>query len=259
MPYSFIQYSAGGSTAQFAIPFPYISRDHVKVYIDGVEDEAKTFASPSIVQTSTTPVALSVVEVRRATPKETPVVDFSDASTLTARNLDNIALQFLYLSQEAQDTADTSLLLASDGTYNALNRRIKNVGTPSSSADAATKAYVDTGLAGLMAATTAEADRAEAEADDAETSATAAAVSEGNAEAQVGLAAAHVATAAGHVTSAEGFRDEAEGFRDECSTSAIAAAASALEAAGYTSGFVVTAELTAAVSKQRAFSFFNSP
>ncbi|CAB4165276.1 Bacteriophage T7 tail fibre protein [uncultured Caudovirales phage] len=238
MSYSFVQYSAGGVTNQWSVTFPYISRDHVKAYINGVEDTSKTWASGTIIQTSTTPTAGAVVELRRLTPKTAPVVDFSDASTLTASNLDAMGLQFLYLTQEAKDAVDNSIQLVADGTYDAISHRIKNVTNPTAAQDAATKTYVDTADATTLALATTQVSLAAAQvalattqATNSATSATASATSATASAASATTAAGSVTSAAAQVTLATAQVALATTQAGNSATSATASAASAAAAA----------------------------
>lgn len=210
MALSFVQYVANGSTTQFSVTFPYLTKAHVTVSINGTVDSAKTWVSPTIVQTSTTPANGAIVEVRRTTPNSTPQVDFSDSSTLTASDLDTATTQFLYLSQEAQDAADTSMRLASDGTYDAGTRRIKNVVNPVNAQDVMTKGYMESTY---LPSITASQSAAATSASTASTQATTATTQATTATTQAGIAT----TQAGIATTKAG----------EANASAIAAAASA--------------------------------
>lgn len=239
MPYSFVQYSASGSNAQFAITFPYINRDHVEVSIDGVEDAAFTFVSDTIIQTSTTPSALAVVDVRRVTPKATPAVDFSDSSVLTAGNLDILATQFLYLAQEAEDAVATSLQLSSDGTYDADNHRISMVQPPVNDYDAVPKIYADAiigeaetaAAAAATAAVTPIATAAAASASAASTSASAASTSASTASTGASTASTSASAASTSATAAAASATAAAGSATTASTQASNASASATAAA----------------------------
>lgn len=134
---SFVEYSASGSTAQFAITFGYLDTTHVKVTVDGVADNSLTFPNAATVQLSSTPAAAAVVRVYRETPISSKLTTFSDGSVLTAEDLNNSDLQMLYALQER-------LGFNSDGDgWDALDLVIENLGPPIVDTDAATKKYVD--------------------------------------------------------------------------------------------------------------------
>lgn len=177
MAESFVQYPASGSTDTYSIPFGYLDSSHITVSLDGVSTPF-TFPTASQVQiTSGNPSAGVTVEVRRNTPRANRQVVWQNASNLTETDLNTSDLQLLYITQEAFDAASQALSLVSDGTFDANNKRIKNVATPIEDTDAATKAYADT----AASSTAQDVIDAEAARDAAATSATNASLSEASA------------------------------------------------------------------------------
>lgn len=177
MAESFVQYTASGSTDTYSIPFGYLDPSHITVSLDGVST-AFTFPSSSQVQiTSGNPTAGVVVEVRRTTPRDTREVVWQNSSNLTASDLNTSDLQLLYITQESFDNADSTIQLKSDGTFDADNKRIKNLADPVNNNDAVNKSYADQNLI----ATASDVVDAEAARDAAATSAANAALSEASA------------------------------------------------------------------------------
>ena len=144
MAYSYNVYTGNGSTTQFAVGFPYIRKEHVKVYVNYV-DTAYTYVNDTTVQVTPAPGAGLRVEVRRITPAASPLVDFTDGSTLVAADLDIANLQHLYLEQELDDyTKQTISIDPATGQLTANGQRIANVANPVNAQDAATKNWVET-------------------------------------------------------------------------------------------------------------------
>jgi|TARA_R110002074_G_scaffold327708_4_gene498143 hypothetical protein len=144
MALSYNQYSASGSTDTFAVAMPYILNTHISVKVDDVLETGITFPTTSTVKLTSTPTVGQVVEVRRTTPRTTPLVDFTDAATLTESDLDKNKNQLFYMSQEQIDTAEDSLVLAADDKYDANSKKIKNVADPVAAQEAVTVNYLNT-------------------------------------------------------------------------------------------------------------------
>jgi hypothetical protein len=176
---SFNLYIASGSTDTFSIPFGYLDPSHITVSLDGVSTPF-TFPSASQAQvTSGNPTASTVVEVRRTTPRTSREIVWQNASNLTATDLNTSDLQFLYITQEAFDTSENAILLASDDKYEANSKIIKNVAAPVEDTDAVNKAYADI----ASSSTTQDVIDAEAAKVAAESAKTDAEIAESNAQA----------------------------------------------------------------------------
>ena len=167
-------YSADGSTQSFAVTFPFISRSHVTVTVNGsaatftwVNDGQITITTPTVVSTDK-------VIIQRATSDTVRLVDYVDGSNLTESDLDLDSKQAFYMSQEALDERDNHLALDLSGadSWDALSKKITDLTTPTNANDAANKSYVD-----------AQIDTSTTNADNAAASATAAASSASDAAA----------------------------------------------------------------------------
>ena len=117
MPLSFASYTGNGSTTTFSVPFPYILKAHVKLYIgynilDGTytsllaDGTNYTWTSGTQVQLTTAPTAAQVLTVIRDTPDSSQLVPWQDGSNLIAGDLNTADLQNLYVVQEQQDRND---------------------------------------------------------------------------------------------------------------------------------------------------------
>ena len=137
-------YNGTGATKNYSFPFPYISKEHITAYINGIQT-AFTWLNTGTVTFSNPPAAGTIISIIRTTPRDISLVDYNDGSILSERELDLSALQLLYLIQEAIDiTADVIFYDPMLGVFDAKGRRIVNVGTPQSVQDALTLGYFDT-------------------------------------------------------------------------------------------------------------------
>lgn len=228
----------------FTVPFPYISRDHIYVSVNGTDVDF-SWLNSTTVQLTTAPAEGDLVDVRRETEKVNLLVDFQDASTITEEQLDLSAKQAFFIAQEAFDATGATLAVANDGSYSAQNRRLSNVGEPEQPADAATMGWVmgqynsgrdahqerlraeqarDASQASQNAAASSEAaalsyrNTANEHRIAAANSADAAAASEAAAKASEIAAKASEDDVASNATAAQTARNEAQGFRNESQT-----------------------------------------
>lgn len=127
----------------------YLSVSHLSVLVNGAAVSPASYTINETTKTVTFTSAIgagSTVRILRTTPKTVAgrYVNFENASVLTADDLDNAALQNLYIAQEAEDTGNGALPSSSSGTeWDARGKRIINVGDPTATTDAANKNYVD--------------------------------------------------------------------------------------------------------------------
>jgi len=125
MANSKVQYTADGSTQTFAVTFPFISRSHVSVEVDG---SAATFTwnnDSQILISSPTLSGSEKVLLIRSTSRDTRLVDYVDGSNLTETDLDLDSKQAFYMAQESLDEltlinddalATSGYILVADGT-----------------------------------------------------------------------------------------------------------------------------------------------
>lgn len=144
MAESYKEYLPDGATDTFAITFPYIDKTHVHVYIDGVEDTTFSWASVATIQTTDMPGSGSTVIIRRETPSDARMVDFSNTSMLDEATLDRDSQQNFFKLQEISDTDGDKLIYDGlVGGYDAQSRTIKNVAAPTDAKDAVNKEYFE--------------------------------------------------------------------------------------------------------------------
>jgi hypothetical protein len=114
-PYSYRQYTGNGIARDFSVPFPYLQRAHVHLYLDSKEltegtdyvwtsgTQVQLTVAPQGPVTGTTPKPAEVLTVRRITPEDGQVVQWRDGSYIIADDLNESDLQWLYLIQEHHD------------------------------------------------------------------------------------------------------------------------------------------------------------
>ena len=156
MAYSYIEYTANGSTTTFSIPFTYTQQADVAVFVGGTSTSF-TFASASTISLSTAPANGVIVRIARTTVITSRAVDFSNGAILTESDLDNSNIQVFQAAQEAIDTAAASIFKAADGKFDAQSRVIKNVADPVNAQDAVTKTWAETGATSQLSLATAQA------------------------------------------------------------------------------------------------------
>lgn len=87
-----------GSTTDFSVPFPYLRREHVKVYVDGVLT-AHSWVNGSVVRVSPAPASGSEVSVRRDTPTAA-IHTLQNNLPLPAKNFNELTSQAIYFADE---------------------------------------------------------------------------------------------------------------------------------------------------------------
>jgi hypothetical protein len=184
--YSYRQYPGNGSTTSFAVPFPYLLKAHVHVYLgfnllDGTftselaETTGYTWTSGTQIQTVAAPATGQTLTVIRQTPNSQQLVEWQDGSTLISEDLNTSDKQNLYVIQEQQDRNDSA---------------ITGLGA---SASAASASAASASASAANAATQATAAIASA---DAATAAATAVTTTANAASSAANAAVQIATAA---------------------------------------------------------------
>lgn len=157
MANTFQDYTATAGQTDFAFTFDYLEDEHVTVEINGDVQLASAYSiivesnGDTKVRLNVGATAGQIVRVRRKSQPGDNLVDFVNGSVLTESELDRAYLHNRYLAEEISELNDASLQLEQGGTnWDAKNKRITNVGTPTNLGDATTKAYVD-GIASAIA------------------------------------------------------------------------------------------------------------
>lgn len=232
MAYSYVRYTGNGTTQNYTFSFPYINQDHIKVRVNGVITTAWSLLSSSTVQFTAAPASGAILEIRRETPKDSAIVNFTDGSVLLERDLDLLATYDLYLAQETKDGLDSSITQTALGVFDGQSKRITNVADPVDAQDAVTKNWVQVTYTAAIDATAAAS--------------AASALSSANSSA---ASAASAGAAAASETSALSYKNAAQ-------ASAVATAASVAQAVdGQKQLFIAGSNYTKNVTTQLTLTY----
>lgn len=155
MANTIIIYQGDGTTTSFTVPFDYLKKTFVKVFLNtstelkgGTSSDTSAdyyFADNSTIKLrSIVPTTSQTITIRRYTSVTERVASFRDGSVLYAKDLDTSQVQAFHIAEEARDILNDALTVDREGNWDAKNKRIINVGTPTEATDSATKGYVDT-------------------------------------------------------------------------------------------------------------------
>lgn len=167
MANSYVQYLGNGVTTQYSVPFAFLSQSHVTLLIDGV-DTAFSWASSGTINIIPAPASGAVITIRRETPLDDPLTDFTNGQVILEEGLDQLALVDLYRAQEIFDRA---LMQNGVGVFDAANRRITGVGSPVEPSDAVSKTWAESGMTSQLQQAAAQVALATQAAEDAEAAA----------------------------------------------------------------------------------------
>lgn len=220
-------YVGNGSVTNYNLTFNYLSKDHVKVYVNSVLVTSYTWASTSVISFNTAPANGATIAIQRVTPT-VPIVDFVDGSNLTENMLDQATTQALYVAEETKDAAANGIQVDPlTNTWKGEGKKLVNLADPTSNQDATTKYWVETALTSPVNQAQASANNALSSASQAATSATNAANSASTATTQAGIATTKAGEASSSATAASGSATSAASSATSASSSATSATASA--------------------------------
>lgn len=220
-----VVYPGDGVTRQFTVPFDYLNRTFVHVYLNDTEETQGTtwsFISPTVIERSAAPLAGETLTIRRVTSTNR-IVDFKDASVLRSFDLNTSQLQVLHIAEEAKDMTVDTISTDIYGNLDARWRRIVHIANPVEDGDALNYRTYKADLNGAAVAR----DRAETAATKAEASAV---TSKNWADA----ASSHKVAAEGSATTASTAATTATNAADAAATSASKANTAALTARTWT-------------------------
>ena len=154
MASTIIIYQGDGNTTSFTVPFDYLKKTFVKVFLDtstelkgGSSSDATAdyyFKDATTIQlTKIVPTSTQTITIRRYTSATERVASFRDGSVLYAKDLDTSQVQAFHIAEEGRDILNDALTVDRNGNWDAKKKRITRVGYPVEATDAANKKYVD--------------------------------------------------------------------------------------------------------------------
>ena len=102
-------YTGDGSTVLYSFTFPYLATTDVKVKLDGVNTTAYTLANATTVQLNSAPANGVKIIIFRNTDNDNKKATFYPGSAIKAEDLNNNIDQILYVAQEVDNNAMSSL------------------------------------------------------------------------------------------------------------------------------------------------------
>ncbi|TIQ65449.1 MAG: hypothetical protein E5X41_14910 [Mesorhizobium sp.] len=116
---------ADGVVTDFSVTFPYLTKGHVKVLVDGAVT-AFTWITPGIVRVSPAPAAGKTVTVLRETPSEL-YAKLKDGVPVPADTYNSLTSQAIYVAEEGSYKADaTDEQVAAAAEYREQTEDLKN-------------------------------------------------------------------------------------------------------------------------------------
>ena len=206
MAYAHVDLVASEGQQNFTFAIPYLSRDNITVFQNGVllaTPADWTFLMAQTVRLTVGATLDDIIRVKRVTPIDEAIVDYSNGSVLGETELDATALQSLFAAQEVADALEGAITQNDFLQWDALGLPIVNLGEPTDPTDAMTKGEGDQVVAdseAAAAAAAASASAASSSASAASGSASAASSSASSASASAASAALTVANMTGTST-----------------------------------------------------------
>ena len=108
-PFSYTQFDGDGSETSFSFTWDYISKEDVKVYLDttlvneGTANNEWQWDGAKKIKMGTAPATGTKLTIRRETPEDKRIVQWTDGSHLIADDLNKSDRQWLYLAEEHHD------------------------------------------------------------------------------------------------------------------------------------------------------------
>lgn len=106
MALTYTEVTAPGGVETFTVPFGYIDREHVHVFVDAVENTTFTWDNSTTVRISPTPAGGSKVRIQRNTPAIALSTVYTNATILDEVTMNESHKELFYIVQETAENSD---------------------------------------------------------------------------------------------------------------------------------------------------------
>jgi len=121
---SYVYYDSNGTQRDYTFDFPYLDRDHVKVFVNGAPFGDFVWTGAYTIRFNKAVVVGKKIKIARQTPATQPLTTIGNGASLRAEDLNRQALQSMYVAQEAADEANyiaTSTIIAPESDAGRVN------------------------------------------------------------------------------------------------------------------------------------------
>lgn len=106
MALTYTEVTAPGGVATFTVPFGYIDRTHVHVFVDTVENTTFTWDNSTTIRIVPTPAGGSKVRIQRNTPATALSTVYTNATILDEVTMNESHKELFYIVQETAENSD---------------------------------------------------------------------------------------------------------------------------------------------------------
>jgi len=136
-----VSYTGNGSSTDYTFPFPYLSKTHIKVYLNGVvQSSGYSFLTASSIRFTSAPTAGVAIVITRETPS-TPIVTWQDGAVILAADQNSAFRQSLYIAEESRSQVEADAVqVAADRVAVAADKAAADASAAAAAASASSAA-----------------------------------------------------------------------------------------------------------------------
>jgi hypothetical protein len=103
---SYVYYDSNGTQLDYTFDFPYLDRDHVKVFVSGAPFGDFVWTGTYSIRFNQAITVGKKIKIARQTPASQPLTTIGNGASLRAEDLNRQALQSMYVAQEGEDASN---------------------------------------------------------------------------------------------------------------------------------------------------------